>query len=128
LASTRDTHKKRYVVLLIARHQSAVVREKIPGSKDIFDFIVGRTDQLRRACASAGVFLHSKGELENEMPSYTGDPWSVIDEAKQRVFSAEREFILNPANRGGLGARYTQLNEVLDEACGKVTVDLRSHV
>ena len=36
------------------------------------------------------------GELENHLPSYSGNPYIVTDQAKANVFQQERDLLLRP--------------------------------
>jgi hypothetical protein len=127
ITSTQDTHKKRYAVIAELMNHGARLRAGLPEVQD-FDFIEGNVAQLRKACECAGVHLHTKGALENNLLAYVGEAFSISDSAKQKAFEAERDFILTPATKEQIEARYQHLTHLLDAAVGEAQVDLKSHV
>jgi hypothetical protein len=68
------------------------------------------------AFKQCGVYLLPKGELENYLPSYDGNPYIVPDDAKTDAFEGERNFILgNELTEEQVLARYDGLLTILDE-------------
>jgi len=128
LAAPADTHKKRYATLVEIVNHGQRLRVELPGSTSDITFVEGKVGQLRNACSCAGMHLHANGELENNLPFYKGDSFAITDIAKQQTFERERDFILNPASKEEVEARYPLLVGLLDAAVGRADVDLKSHV
>ena len=72
-----------------------------------------------------GVYLLPDGELENHLPSYTGNPYKVADRAKQDVFREERDLLLGGGLTGEqIASRYAALVAALDKASRSTAIDL----
>lgn len=130
LVKTTDLNKKRYIFLVGIRLQQMEIQKVIPQKESRLTLIQGQISQTKEAFEHCGVYILSNGELENYLPSYEGNPYDVPDEAKQRVFQAERDFVLSTNNtiEQDFNSLYGELITILDKACGTLPVEMESYL
>lgn len=128
LQSASETETKRYRVLIAVIHQRQSLIEELPDKLAEIDYIAAKTLRLAKAAREAGVFVLPKGTLENHLPGYEGSIFQVPDRAKAVTFEMERDFLLSSADQRAIEVRYESLIEILDQASGSCTVDLRKHL
>ncbi len=96
---------------------------------DKLRFIKGRLDKIIRTFKCSGVYVLSRGELENYLPEYKANPFIICDKAKAKAFEQERDFILqNALTEEGIRARYGELVGILDEATNPKDIDIDKHL
>jgi hypothetical protein len=77
------------------------------------DAILGLRQALLTHLASAGIWVLPGGALENYLPSYSGNPYRIADDAKPRVTAAELEWIAAKPSIGDVGRRYGSLADIV---------------
>lgn len=130
IKETENRGKKRYIFLVgLALHKTEI-KKLILKKNSSLELIEGQIFQIMEAFKECGIHVLLKGELENYLPSYKGNPYVVPDGVKQCVFQDEREFILinNNITEQELGSRYGGLITVLDETCGSLSVEMESYL
>jgi len=96
---------------------------------DKLRFIKGRLDKIIEAFKCSGVYVLSRGELENYLPEYKGSPFEISGDAKAKAFEQERDFILQHAlTEEEILARYGELVCILDEAANPKGIDIDKHL
>lgn len=130
LVKTTYLNKKRYIFLVGIRLQQMEIQKVIPQKESSLTLIQGQISQAKEAFEQCGVYILSNGELENYLPSYEGNPYNVPDEAKQRVFQAECDFVLSTNNtiEQDFNSRYGELITILDKACGALPLETESYL
>jgi hypothetical protein len=120
-----ELEKKRYVFLVGLKYIGGQIKSLIESNAEKLSFIEGRLQKIIQAFKRSGVYVLSKGELENYLPEYKGNPYIISDDAKAKTFEQERDFILgNALTEGGFFARYGELINILDEATSPKEIDM----
>lgn len=86
--------------------------------------VVGKLAKVLEAFALARVHLLPGGELENYLPSYDKNPYSIPDTEKSRTLIDEREYLLAGVSATELKNRYGDLLPILDKACGILRIEI----
>lgn len=120
-----DEKKMRYIFLLglelIREHIASI----LPSEVDKCNLIEGKLMKINEAFKKCGIHVLQNGELENYLPSYNGNPFSIPNTAKSEVFNKERDFILNnDLTEAQICLRYTTLPSILDKASHSKTVNM----
>lgn len=124
-----DLEKKRYIFILGLKHIYASIIKLIPNNMPRLPFILGRLQRVIQAFKCSGVHVLPKGELENYLHAYKGNPFKIPDEAKSKAFEQERDSILeNNWTEGELRERYGELIDILDEATNLNKVDAYPYI
>jgi hypothetical protein len=123
---SKQTRDRRYCALICCQAARAEIETSLPEMKDTIASLVGRINCIVEAFQRAGVFILRHGELENYLPSYTGNRYIVTDAAKAKAFEIERDLLLSDTSCGTLqvAERYTGLSELLDKATSEPHVEL----
>ena len=119
--------KKRYAFLLASVTMRGELEKHLPGQRQIISMITGRLEKIMQAFRCCRVFLLPRGELENHLPSYYGNPFIISPDAKNRVFEQELT-LMTSCDAEELEQRYGTLAALMDEACEVRVVDLDQHL
>jgi hypothetical protein len=122
--STNLEGKRRATLLGILRNET-IIRELLPQSAAQINLIIGRTRKIIDAFKKAKIFVLPKGELENYLPSYDGNPFNISDNEKPRLLEQERNFLFATTEETKVIERYGELITIIDEACETISIDLR---
>jgi hypothetical protein len=129
LCATENIGEKRYIFLLGLRNVNDQIRSLIPAHIDRVKFIGGRLSKLLGAFESCGVFLLPNGELENHLPTYTDNPYTISDNAKLMVFKRERDYLLgSEITPREMRSRYGELTTVLDKATLSTSINVDKYL
>ena len=121
----KRTTKRRYAFLVGLRNVCQHIAELLPESAGNLDFIQGRLQKTLEAFRQSGVYILDRGELENYLPEYHGNPYDVPDSKKQKVFERELDFLLREdMTEQDISTRYSELVEILDEVSRSTAIDL----
>lgn len=121
--------KKRYVMLIGAIAYQDALATIIPDEAQTLTLIRGRAKQVIEAFSQAQVNLLVKGELENYLPSYIGNPFAVANSVKADVFDKERTVLLEELlNENDLRSRYGDLIDVLDRVTQTIKVSVEKQI
>lgn len=118
--------RKRYAMTVAVLDFPDEVGAALPAIKGTVGVVRGRVLQVIEGFEQAKVYLLRKGVLENYLPSYTGNPFSVPKGEKAEVFERERTVLLEgELDEAGLQGRYGPLIRILDGVTrvGRVSVD-----
>ncbi len=127
--STKAAARKRYVMLVGALNYSEQVAAAVPEKADTVALIRGRAKQVIEAFRQAQVYLLSRGELENYLPSYSGNPFAVSNSVKADVFEGERTVLLEQSlDEDGLRTRYGDLIDILDDVTRSTSVSVEKQL
>jgi hypothetical protein len=125
LCKESELEKKRYVFLVGLKYVGEQIKGLVESNAENLSFIEGRLQKISEAFKRSGVHVLSKGELENYLPEYEGNPYTISDDAKARTFERERDFILgNVLTEVEIRARYGDLINILDEATNPKEIDV----
>ncbi|HSW12821.1 MAG TPA: AAA family ATPase [Solimonas sp.] len=122
---TPDKHPKARVAILTALSRFRADLVAATSAGDVDD-IEGR---LRRICdvlRGQNVLLLPGGTLERYLPSYTGNPYKIDDEAKSAAVVAEITWLAGQHEQAALKARYGDLYESIEALPSKPPVDMDS--
>lgn len=120
---TKGTRLARYTMLVAAQVCSEHLAALAPEVAERLPSLVGRLNRILEGFRQAGVHILRLGELENYLPTYTGNPFEVPNAAKADTFDAERELLLGDAVDAALVAgRYGELSTILDRATAGTAV------
>jgi hypothetical protein len=86
--------------------------------------IEGRLRQICSALKEKNVLLLSGGPLERYLPSYTGNPYCIPDDAKNSSLSAEMIILSKGLTEAELLARYGELLNLIALLPSKTSVDV----
>ena len=115
-SSENDLGKKQYIFLLGLKYIKNKIEEILPENRDKISLIEGRLPKLIQAFKCAGVYILSKGMLENYLPKYNGNPYIIKGKAKSKAFEEERDFLLeNDLTEKQFRKRYGELINILDK-------------
>ena len=130
LIGTNNSAKKRYLFAVGLKLGKTEIQKLIAEKDSSLKLIEGQISQTTEAFKACGIHVLLKGELENYLPAYKGNPYDVPDNAKQQVFQAERGFILERRNMADqeFCSRYMELITILDETCGALCVETESYL
>ncbi|MBD2343892.1 ATP-dependent nuclease [Anabaena subtropica] len=120
-------NKKRYIFLVGLKYIGDEIDTLLTQKQDDINFIKSSLQKLITAFKKAGVYLITKGELENCLPSYTGNPYVISDKDKTAAFDSEKNYILsNDLTEEMFHLRYPELINILDEASesNEINMDL----
>lgn len=129
LSKTRELHKKRCVFLVGLCNIGEQLKVLISDNKEKLSLIEGKLQKIMHAFRFSGVHSLRRGQLENYLPEYKGNPYLVSDEAKPDAFEKERDFILSEdTTESMICERYTELVTILDQATRSKQIDIRKHL
>ncbi|MBL7083912.1 MAG: AAA family ATPase [Candidatus Aminicenantes bacterium] len=129
LSKENRIEKKRYIFLLGLNYIREKIEALIPGNKYKISFIKGKIKHIIQASKCVGVYILSKGMLENYLPEYNGNPYIISDKTKSKAFEKERDFILkNDLTERQNRARYGELINILDEAMRIKEINMDSFI
>jgi predicted ATPase len=101
-------------------------------SQEDTDEIEGRLRQIVGALKQRNISVLPGGTLERYLPSYTGDPYELSDEAKRKAVEGEVEELAKPMSSSELANRYGDLYQCICALPSKPGVDidrvLRGHL
>jgi hypothetical protein len=121
--------KKRYIMLVGALNYPEALSAAIPDKVETLTYIRGRAKQLIEGFSQAQVHLLQKGELENYLSSFSGNPFSVSNNVKADVFDKERTALLEEfPNESELRSRYGDLIEILDRVTQTIRVSVEKQL
>lgn len=125
LSKVSELEKKRYVFLVGLKYLEGQIKNLVSSSTEKLSYIEGRLQKIIQAFKRSGVYVLSKGELENYLPGYKGNPYIISDNAKVKTFEKERDFILGDnSTKEDICSRYGELINILDEAISPKEVDM----
>lgn len=84
----------------------------------------GKLNQIVSALKEKNVHLLAGGTLERYLPSYTGNPYDLKDEAKRKAVSDELHVLSSGPNEMELKQRYGELYGTICDLPSKITVDV----
>jgi len=117
LTQAKGGERKRYILFLASKLIRKQIEDIIPNKVEPLNYVVGRLLKLTEAFKQCGVYLLPNGELENYLPSYSGNPYVVSDDTKAQAFGKERDFILsNDLTEEQVFSRYDGVVTIIDEA------------
>lgn len=125
LGKVTELDKKRYIFLVGLKYLGEQNKGFISNSAAKLSFIEGRLQKVIQAFKHSRVYVLAKGELENYLPEYKGNPCLIPDDIKANTFEKERDFILgNNLTEEEIRARYGELINILDEATSPKEIDM----
>lgn len=98
------------VLTTLSRHRAPLAAV---ASDAIASEIEGRVTQIRNALKERNILLLPGGALEHYLPSYSGDPFELADDAKRLAVEREIELLANGITESELKARYSDLYEAI---------------
>ena len=117
LSSDAERHHK-ICALIVALSAGNNALDKFNLDNQKLTFIRARLNQICEALSEAGIYILTKGVLENYCPSYEGNIYKVNSDNKYAVFVSEREWIeANGLNSLDAQGRYPELCDILDSCC-----------
>lgn len=121
--------KKRYVMLVGSLNHFDFLSSLLPSENQNLRLICGRAKKVIEAFSKAQVNLLEKGELENYLRSYLGNPFSVANSAKAEVFDKERTALLEEMlDEQSLRTRYGELLDILDRVAPTLKVSVEKQI
>lgn len=125
LCSASELEKKRYIFLVGLKYIGDQIRELISCYEEKLKYLGGRLQKIIQAFKQSGVYVLCKGELENYLPEYKGNPYIILDDAKAKFFEQERDLILGKElTEEEIRGRYGELINILDEATCPKDIDM----
>jgi hypothetical protein len=129
LSRVTELEKKRYIFLVGLKYIGEQIKNIISSKAEKLNYIEGRLQKIIQAFKHSGVYILSKGELENYLPEYQGNPYLIPDDAKVQAFEKERDFILgSDLTEKEIHDRYHELPNILDEATSPKGIDTNLHL
>jgi hypothetical protein len=117
LTSDAEQHHK-VCAFIVALFNEEQYLEVFQLAQHELTFVRSRLNQILEALKKTGVYILPNGVLENYLPAYNGNIFSINSDSKYNVFVSEREWMeehgTNPEDVRG---RYPQLCETLDACC-----------
>lgn len=127
LSQATELEKKRYLFLLGLRYIRKQIQDLIPSYVGNISYIEGRLTKIIKSFKSCRVHVLPKGELENYLPEYQGNPFKISEEDKTKTFERERDFLLHESlAEEEVRSRYGDLVNILDEASASNIIDMDS--
>lgn len=109
--------KKRLTYMAVNRKpielKSIIGEEK----KILVDIIIGKSQNILSAFEKQGVYILSKGEMENYYKTYTLNQYNVEDGQKSIAFFKERDYIFEICSSAQVDSNYPEIVETLDKIC-----------
>ena len=125
ISNATNIEAKRRATLLGILRNELIIRDLVPHKIPNINLIIGKTRKIIDAFKKANIFVLPKGELENYLPSYEGNPYNISDNEKSRLLECEREFLLSATlDEDTFIERYGELITIIDEACETISIDL----
>ncbi|EEM14154.1 MULTISPECIES: ATP-dependent nuclease [Bacillus] len=125
ISNVTSVEAKRRATLLGVLRNELIIRDLVPHKIQNINLIIGKTRKIIDAFKKANIFVLPKGELENYLPSYEGNPYNISDNEKSRLLECEREFLLSATlDEDTFIERYGELITIIDEACETISIDL----
>lgn len=119
----RIENKRRLLFVGIMREHEELVA-CIPSKRGQVLAVIGMAEKIISAFKEGNVFVLPKGELENYLPSYNGNPYIINDSAKATILEEERLYLSLNTNISDVESRYSELISILDEVCESEKFDL----
>ncbi|MGE5574019.1 MAG: TOPRIM nucleotidyl transferase/hydrolase domain-containing protein [Bacteroidota bacterium] len=120
--------KRRRIMYLGLKRKKTELEGLLPARSGDIGLVLGKLSGVLEAFRRARVHVLGLGELENYLPSYTGNPYDVADGAKARCFLEEREFLLSRPAAEAIEQKYKALVILLDDACGELALDVAPYL
>jgi hypothetical protein len=115
--STKRVRNLRYCILLAIQEIRSEIELLAPRAAPLIAVLAGRLKVIFEGFRQAGVYVLQRGELENYLPSYTGNRYSVPNALKSAAFDTERDRLLDPGVTSiELEQLYGELSRLLDIA------------
>lgn len=109
--------KKRYILMVAILHSFEDIANAIPQKREVLELVKGKASQIIEAFRQAQVFLLTRGELENYLPSLEGNPFYINGRMKSDAFDRERTHLLDSEySATDLRLRYRGLVDIMDAA------------
>jgi len=108
------------VMTTISRNRDDMVQAL---SQTDVEEIEGRINKIIAALHAKNVFLLPGGTLERYLPSYTGDPYVLADDAKRKAVVSEIQLMADGMTGVDMEDRYGALYRVVCELPSKPSVD-----
>lgn len=128
LGKVTELEKRRYVFLVGLKYLSGQIKGFISDNAEQLNLIGGRLQKIIQGFEYSGVYVLSKGELENYLPEYKGNPYLIPDDSKPDIFEKERDFVLGNSTEEEISARYGELVNILDKATSPKEIDMDSRI
>lgn len=109
------------VLMAVSRHTNEMNTALSAGG---VDEIRGRLNQIVSALREKNVHLLAGGTLERYLPSYTGNPYDLKDDAKRRAVADELKALSAGVTGRALQHRYGELYDAVCRLPSKLTVDV----
>jgi len=120
---TRTEAKRRRVALLVALAEFKDALEQL-GDTQLVSRILGRFRNVLEHLAALHVHVLPNGALENNLPSYTGNPYAVPDDAKGPASDAEVTWLAGAPSEAEIAQRYGALGEIVRSLPAQKPVDV----
>jgi hypothetical protein len=128
---TPDRYAKGRVATLTAISLTRATVVSLTSESQVKD-VEGRLLQICAALKQKNILLLPGGTLERYLPSYTGHPYRILDDAKNNAVARELEFMTGATDTNVLASRYGELYDLVCVLPSKTTVDpdpvLKSHL
>lgn len=125
-----DLENKRYIFCLGLKLIKDKIKNLIRGEEQAnLTLIEGGMQKIFEGFKQCGVYLLSRGQLENYFISYTGSKYKIPDNIKTDAFLKEREIILSPTlTEHELKSNYPEILDILDHISHTKNINLDLYI
>ena len=114
------------VVLLSIYRFKELIKEACPDIKDDVETFLSKHRLYLDCIKNANIFIIPNGELEHFFKASSVDYMNITQ--KDKLFNAERDFILNIDSKEELDEKYSNILPLLKESVPHVRVDILKHI
>ena len=114
------------IVLLSIYRFKELIKEACPDIKDDVETFLSKHRLYLDCIKNANIFIIPNGELEHFFKASSVDYMNITQ--KDKLFNAERDFILNIDSKEELDEKYSNILPLLKESVPHVRVDILKHI
>lgn len=114
------------IVLLSIYRFKELIKEACPDIKDDVETFLSKHRLYLDCIKNANIFIIHNGELEHFFKASSVDYMNITQ--KDKLFNAERDFILNIDSKEELDEKYSNILPLLKESVPHVRVDILKHI
>jgi len=120
--------QRRLLYMAVNRSKEEIISIIGTKNKPLVDLLTGKSKIILSAFENQGVYILSKGEIENYYKTYTLNQYNVSDGQKTSAFSDERDYIYEIDSPEKIVSNYPELVEALDKICCINKIDIAKYL
>jgi ABC-type cobalamin/Fe3+-siderophores transport system ATPase subunit len=120
--------KKRLTYMAVNRETNKLKEIVGKDKQTLVDLINGKSKNILTIFEKLGVYILSKGEMENYYKTYCLNQYIVEDGQKTNVFIRERDYLFDHFSKSQVESDYPDIVEILDKICTVNSIDIYKYL